>query len=227
MRKLRAVIFDMDGVLVDTEPIHSEIEKKLFGQLGVVIDKAVHLNYMGASNEFMYADLKSRFNLQASIEELIRIDEAFRCDYFKNLEVIPLKEGVINLLGEIKSMGLKLAVATSSSPAIAKIILNRCDISSWFDAIVTTCEAGNSKPAPDVYLLAAERLGVSPAECIVFEDSPNGLLAAQNAGMVCVAIQSDVSIRNKLSKADHLIRTFTEITPGQLLELFAGNHAAE
>ena len=227
MRKLRAVIFDMDGVLVDTEPIHSEIEKKLFWQLGVVIDKAVHLNYMGASNEFMYTDLKSRFNLQASVEELIRIDEAFRCDYFKNLEVIPLKEGVINLLGEIKSEGLKLAVATSSSPAMAEIILNRCDIASWFDAIITTHEAGNSKPAPDVYLLAAERLGVSPANCIVFEDSSNGLLAAQSAGMVCVAIQSDVSIRNKLSKADQLIQTFTEITPSRLFELFAGNHAAE
>ena len=227
MRKPGAVIFDMDGVLVDTEPFHCEIEKILFGRLGIIVDEAVHLNYMGVSNEFMYTDLKSRFNLQASVEELIRIDEAFRCHYFKNLEVIPLKEGVITLLGEIKSEGLKLAVATSSSPAIAKIILSRCDIASWFDAIVTTHEAGNSKPAPDVYLLAAERLGVASSECIVFEDSPNGLLAAQSAGMVCVAIQSDVSIRNKLSKADHLIRTFTEITPGRLIELFAVNHAAE
>jgi len=227
MRKPEAVIFDMDGVLVDSEPIHCKIEKKLFDKLGIVVDEAVHRSYMGASNEFMYSDLKSRFELQESVGELIEMDESFRCDYFKNLDVILLNEGVINLLSEIKSAGLKLAVATSSSPAIADILLNRCKITSWFDAVITASEAGKSKPAPDVYLLAAEKLGVSPANCIVFEDSPNGLSAAQSAGMHCVAVQSDSGLIEELSNADYLIRTFTEITLVRLLEIFAVNRVAE
>ena len=227
MRKPEAAIFDMDGVLVDSEPIHCKIEKKLFDKLGIVVDEAVHRSYMGASNEFMYSDLKSRFELQESVGELIEMDESFRCDYFKNLDVILLNEGVINLLSEIKSAGLKLAVATSSSPAIADILLNRCKITSWFDAVITASEAGKSKPAPDVYLLAAEKLGVSPANCIVFEDSPNGLSAAQSAGMHCVAVQSDSGLIEELSNADYLIRTFTEITLVRLLEIFAVNRVAE
>lgn len=223
MRNPEAVIFDMDGVLINSEPIHCEIEKKLFDQLGIAVVEAVHRSYMGTSNEFMYSDLKSRFDLSESVRELIDIDESFRCEYFKRTEVINLNEGVISLLHEIKSAGLKLAVATSSSPAIAKILLNRCKIASIFDAIVTTKEAGKSKPSPEVYLLAAQKIGVVPANCIVFEDSPNGLLAAKSAGMYCVAIQYDSELRQELSKADYLIRTFTGFTLSQLFEIFSFN----
>jgi len=227
MRKPGAVIFDMDGVLIDSEPIHCEIEKKLFGQLGITVDEAVHRSYMGASNEFMYADLKSRFDLEESVAALVEMDESFRCEYFNHLEIIPLNEGVIDLLHEIKLAGLKLAVATSSSPAIADILLEKCEIASFFDVIITTKEAGKSKPAPDVYLYTAERLGVAPANCIVFEDSPNGLSAAQSAGMYCIAVPSGNEFIGSLSNADYMIRTFTDITPGRLLEIFALNSAAE
>ncbi|MCX6236490.1 MAG: HAD family phosphatase [Bacteroidia bacterium] len=223
MRKPEAVIFDMDGVLVDSEPIHVEIEKKLFDNLGIDVADVVHRSYMGASNEFMYLDLKTRFNLQESIGELIEHDEVFRCDYLKHTTVIKINEGVISLLGEIKTAGLKLAVATSSSPAIALIILNRCEILSYFDTIITTSEAGKSKPSPDVYLLAAQRIGVAPANCIVFEDSPNGLLAAKSAGMYCVAIQPDGEFNQALSEADYQIRTFREMTLNRLFEIFSFN----
>jgi len=114
-----------------------------------------------------------------------------------------------------------LAVATSSSPDIANILLSRCGINRYFDAIVTTSEAGKSKPSPEVYLLAAKKIGVSPADCIVFEDSPNGLSAAKNAGMYCIVIQSDKEIIQKLSGADYLIKSFREITFRKLIEIFS------
>ena len=221
MRKPEAVIFDMDGVLVDSEPIHIEIEKKLFEKLGIIVEEAVHHSYMGASNEYMYADIKSGFDLQQTVEQLVEMDESFRCEYFKQLAIIPLNEGVINLLQEIKSAGLKLAVATSSSPAIADIILKKCKIASFFDVVITTKEAGKSKPAPEVYLHTARILGVEPANCIVFEDSLNGLLAAKSAGMVCIAIPSGNEFLDSFSNADFIIQTFADFTLCQLFEIFA------
>jgi len=221
MGKPEAVIFDMDGVLIDSEPIHIEIEKKLFNNLGIDVPENVHRGYMGASNEIMYSDLRSRFGLPESVSELMERDELFRTDYFNRLDSIPLNDGLISLLDELKSAGIKLAVATSSSPDIANILLSRCGINRYFDAIVTTSEAGKSKPSPEVYLLAAKKIGVSPADCIVFEDSPNGLSAAKNAGMYCIVIQSDKEIIQKLSGADYLIKSFREITFRRLIEIFS------
>lgn len=227
MRKPEAVIFDMDGVLIDSEPIHVEIEKKLYANLGIEVTEAVHRSFMGASNDFMYTDLRSRFKLTDSVSELMKQDELYRSEYFRLLETIPVNDGVISLLSEIKSAGLKLAVATSSSPEIVNILLNKCGIASFFDAIVTTSEAGKSKPSPDVYLLAAKKIDVSPDNCIVFEDSPNGLLAAKSAGMCCIVIQSDKETLKALSDADYLIKSFREITIDKLTDIFSFNKIAD
>ena len=221
MRIPEAVIFDMDGVLVDSEPIHYEIENILFRKLGINVSDFLHRTYLGTSSDFMYSDIKMKFNLPDSLIDIVLLGESFSCEYFSNLKEIPLNEGVIKLLKEIKKSGCKLAVATSSSPAIANILLNKCKIFSYFDAIVTTNEAGKSKPAPDVYLLAAQKIGITPSGCIVFEDSPNGLKAAKEAGMYCVAIQSNSEFIKELADADFLIRSFREITFADLIEKFS------
>ena len=223
MRKPGAVIFDMDGVLIDSEPIHIEIEKELFNKLGITVSADKHREYLGTAGDYMYRDLKSKFGLSDSIEELLELDESFRCDYFKNLKAINLNEGVLNLLREIKLSGLKLAVATSSSPELARILLERCEISSLFDAIVTTSEAGKSKPSPDVYQLAARKVGIIPANCVVFEDSPNGLCAAKDAGMYCIAVQTSSVNVQELSRADYLIRTFSGVSLQKIVKLFSDN----
>ena len=220
MRKPQAVIFDMDGVLIDSEPIHYEVERLIYDLLGIEVADSIHRNYMGASNDFMYSDLKSRFKLTASVEELIKFDDDYRSDYLKNLKVVELNSGVLDLLIELQSQGIRLAVATSSSPDIANVLLNRCGIASYFDSIVTTSEAGKSKPAPDVYLLAAQRLGVLPKDCIVFEDSPNGLTAAKNANMYCIVIQNDLQFEKQLKLADYRISSFQELTFDQLASIF-------
>jgi HAD superfamily hydrolase (TIGR01509 family) len=222
MRKLQAVIFDMDGVLIDSEPIHYEVENRIYDLLGIEVTDEIHLNYLGTSNDFMYSDLKSRFNLAASVDELIKFDDDYRCEYLKNLEVVDLNNGVLDLLIELKAEGLKLAVATSSSPDIANVLLERCGIKSFFDIIVTTSDSGKSKPAPDVYLLAAERLGVIPEDCIVFEDSPNGLSAAKSADMYCIVIQNDKQLDNRLKLADYRIGSFTELTFEKLQSIIQG-----
>ena len=123
MRKPEAVIFDMDGVLIDSEPIHIEIENKLYAKLGINVSEEVHRSYLGASNEYMYTDLKSRYQLGQTVTELMAFDEDFRSDYFRNLDHLSANEGVICLLQEIIAAGIKLAVATSSPPDIVNILL--------------------------------------------------------------------------------------------------------
>ena len=220
MRIPKAVIFDMDGVLIDSEPVHYEIEKLIFDLLGIQVSDAIHRTYMGASNDFMYSDLKSRFNLSTSVQELIQFDDDYRSSYLINLKHVDINPGVLDLLTELKTAGIKLAVATSSSPEIASVLLNRCEIASFFDSVITTSVAGKSKPAPDVYLLAAHRLGVLPKDCIVFEDSPNGLSAAKNAGMYCIVIQNDNQFDNQLTLADYRISSFEELTVEKLGSIF-------
>ena len=221
MRKPEAVIFDMDGVLIDSEPIHIEIENKLYAKLGINVSEEVHRSYLGASNEYMYTDLKSRYQLGQTVTELMAFDEDFRSEYFRNLDHLSANEGVISLLHEIRAAGIKLAVATSSSPDIVNILLKKCKIESFFDAIVTTSEAGKSKPSPDVYLCAARKIAVLPQNCIVFEDSPHGLSAAKSAGMFCIAIQTDNEIIKSLSRADYLIGSFKNFTLNKLVEILS------
>ena len=220
MRRPKAVIFDMDGVLIDSEPIHYEVEKQIFSLLGIDVSDVIHRKYMGASNDFMYSDLKSRFNLSSSTQELIKFDDDYRCKYLKNLKKIDLNIGVLDLLIELKSTGIKLAVATSSSPDIAVFLLNSCGIASFFDSVVTTSDAGKSKPAPDVYLLAARRLGVFPEDCLVLEDSPNGLFAAKKASMYCIVIQNDSQLDKQLIMADYRINSFEGLTVEKLVSIF-------
>jgi len=220
MKNREAIIFDMDGVLIDSEPIHYEIEKIIFNLLGITVPDELHRNYMGASNDFMYADLKLKFGLSAPLAKLIEFDDQFRSKYLRELDRVDLNEGVLSLLKELKATGLKLAVATSSSPEVVSVLLSRCMIATYFDAIVTTTEAGKSKPAPEVYLLAAQKIDVDPSKCIVFEDSPNGLLAAKRAGMYCVVIQNDNRMDDQLQIADHRIRSFSEMKIDQFASIF-------
>lgn len=219
MKNPEAIIFDMDGVLIDSEHIHYKVDIELFNKLGITVTEDVHQHYLGMAGDFMYADLKSRFELSGSMIELLEFDESFRCDYFERLTVLNPNEGIIGLLNEIKLAGLKLAVATSSSPELARILMKRCEITSYFDNIVTTSEAGKSKPAPEVYLLAAQKIGVAPSNCIVFEDSPIGVSAAKSAGMYCIAIQTNSVDVRTLSAADYLVQTFSGMTLNRLYEI--------
>ncbi len=220
MKQLEAVIFDMDGVLIDSEPIHYTIERILFAELGISVSDELHKTYLGTAGDFMYQDIKIRFNLSQSLDDLLEFDEQFRCSYFRNIEGLVLNEGVASLLMEIKSAGLKMAVATSSSPEMAMILLERCGISAVFNAVVTTKDAGKSKPAPDVYRLAAQRIGVSSDSCLVFEDSPNGILAAKNAEMVCVAVLTQSVDPSEITLADAQINSFKDMTYSSIKTLY-------
>jgi beta-phosphoglucomutase len=223
MRELKAVIFDMDGVLVDSEPWHYEIETILFKKLGLDVSEELHHTYLGTAGDLMYSDLKERFDIPMSLDELLKWDEGYRIDIFSKMADIKPIPGIPELLKELKYNNIKTAVATSSVPGIVDIILQKCGIVSYFDAVVTTETVGKSKPAPDVYLFAAQRIGVSPSNCVVFEDSFNGIRAARSASMYCIAYQDDnPSLALDISEADQRINSFTNINL-ELIRQYFGN----
>lgn len=211
MKKLESIIFDMDGVLVDSEPWHYDIESQLFNKLGLDVPEDVHLTYVGTAADHLYSDLKERYNLSMSVPELIEWDSEYRLKIFREMDNIKPNPGLIDLLEEIKRSGLKIGIATSSIYELVEIILEKCGINTYFDTITTTDQAGKSKPAPDVYLLAAKKLVVNPENCVVIEDSSHGINAAKSAGMFCIAYQQHNNLLQDASGADKLIHSFNEI----------------
>lgn len=220
MRELKAVIFDMDGVLVDSEPWHYEIESLLFKRLGLNVSDELHHTYIGTAGDLMYSDLKERFDISMSLAELLMWDEEYRIDIFKRMEDIKPCPGIPELLKELKSSNIKTAVATSSVPGIVDIILKKCGIDTYFETVVTTEMAGKSKPAPDVFLLASKQIGVAPSNCVVFEDSYNGIRAAKSASMYCIAYQPNNELIQDTSEADKLIYSFKDINPDKIRQYF-------
>jgi HAD superfamily hydrolase (TIGR01509 family) len=219
MSKLKAVIFDMDGVLVDSEPWHYKIEKILYKKLGIDVPEEVHLTYLGTAGDFMYGDLKARYNLNKSVEELLIWDDEYRIKYFDEIKELAANQGIEKLLQELKGNGIGTAVATSSTPGIVDVLLKKCNLSSYFDHIVTTEHAGKSKPEPDVYILAAQKLGVKSDDCVVIEDSKNGIKAAKGAKMFCVSYQPEKEIDSSVWGADYSIKDFSELNYSTLQKI--------
>jgi beta-phosphoglucomutase len=119
--------------------------------------------------------------------------------------------GLVDLLEKLQAKKYPMAIASSSTPEIIDLILNKTNLRKYFQVIVSAEQAGKSKPEPDVFLLAAQKLGIQPANCLVVEDSENGIKAAQAAGMICVAYQGADSDPQKQKEADAVIRNYAQL----------------
>ena len=142
--------------------------------------------------------------------------------YDKYCHEVPLKPGAKEFLNYLKEQGIKVGIGTSNSYQLTKAALEAHGIMEDIDCILTSNEVPNGKPEPDIYLKTAERLGVQPQECLVFEDIPNGMLAAKAAGMKVCAVEDEFSVElreRKRALADYYITSFAEITEGTYEEL--------
>lgn len=216
---MKAVIFDMDGVLIDSEPGHLIQEERLFQSLGISLDKEGHNKFVGTTTQYMWNILKKDFNLKNTIDELIALD---RNEYYEFLtkeeKVVPI-DGIPELIKNLKSSGIKIAVASSSPLKVIEYILNTFKLYNYFDQIVTGDYVKRSKPNPDVFLYASQRLDMAPKDCIVVEDSHNGVMAAKNANMTCVGFRNPHSGIQDLSMADIIIDSFKNINTEKLMKL--------
>jgi HAD superfamily hydrolase (TIGR01509 family) len=208
---LSAVIFDLDGVLADSEPWWSEIDAKLLAEYGVTYNGEYHQNVVGVSYRLAVEFFKKAFGLSVPTEEMMRRRGEIATEFFANR--VGLFPNVKEVLEELRQMKLHLAVATSSVSASARPFLDRDQLTKFFDVIVTGEEVERGKPAPDIYLRAAQKLGIPPDGCLVVEDALPGVAAARAAKMPVAAIPDRrfVDPREYEKKADSVLGSLKEL----------------
>jgi len=207
---MKAVIFDMDGVIIDSEPIHFEVDMQNMKDLGCNISVEELEKYVGTTNEYMFTDIKKNYNIRKSVEEIIN----YRVEMAKNMiiqsDLEPI-EGIRALLSDLKHKNIPTAIASSSSRDLIDVVISKFKLQDYFKYILSGEEVEKGKPAPDVYVETAKKLGIPPKDCIVIEDSKNGVLAAKAAGMKCIGFQNINSGNQDLSKADIVVKSIKQI----------------
>lgn len=185
--KIAAVILDMDGLMLDTESIYKQAWQSAATECGYSLDDDFYLTLVGQPNPACEAALLHRFGDNFPIDDFRSRWSALWREQVET-SGIPTKPGLADLVEFLRERQLPIAVATSSDRDYVSLSLRAAKLEGWFDNIVTGDQVANGKPAPDIYLEAAGRLGVAPASCIAIEDSDAGVLAATSAGMITVMV---------------------------------------
>lgn len=214
-----AVIFDMDGVLIDSEPLHFEVDQLVLRKLNIHEGKSYLERFVGYTNPAMWQIIKEEFSIESTIEELIDLQMTVKLSYLEqsNYEAI---EGIKELLEELKSFKVPIAIASSSPRIFIEAVIKKIHIVDYFQDWISGEEVPKSKPEPDVFLKAAELLNVNPERCVVIEDSKSGAIAAKSAGMTCIGYKNMNSGNQDLSKADLVVDRISEISYKRMKSLF-------
>ena len=214
--RYEAVVFDMDGVLADSEPVYYEAMRAVLEPLGYEITDAHQRAIMGHSIEDTWRYLAETFNLEGPLEPLVEAYDAdLRARLGKLHQTLP---GVRELIIALRERAVPIAVASSSLPAWIEALLGGLGLQDAFDALVSASMVEHPKPAPDIYVYAAQRLGQEPGRCIGIEDTPTGLASAKGAGMFTVQVRSASSAFPPQPSADLVLATLREFDLGLVAE---------
>lgn len=208
---IKAIIFDMDGVMIDSEPLWEKTERILLGRRNIDYSPDYRDQIVGLNQKDSGRLLINTFELNETIEEIIseRV-EILTAIYEKELEVVP---GLIPLLSELRKNNYLLAVASSSPLRVIDFVLDMFSLHNYFSQVVSGECTENGKPHPDIYLHTAERLGVKPRECVAIEDSINGVKSAKAAGMFCIAVPDKRLSQEQFREADLIINSLDKFSP--------------
>ncbi len=214
--KLSAVIFDLDGTVLNNEDAYAEAFRKVLLDAGIqTSEKHPHTLGIGVRENWVRFQSRYQFKSKKNVEQLT--DETQK-HYLVNLDKVEINEGFADFANDLKNSGISVALATSNEWLIVEEVLDKLSLHQYFDVITTAEEVMFKKPDPDIFLLTADKLDARPADCLVIEDSPAGIEAAHRAGMKAVAMSHE-EIGENLEDADLVVESFSEITPKAILEI--------
>lgn len=209
----KAIIFDMDGTLVDSMWLWPKVDDIYMEKYNLTMPEHFHKDIEGMSfTETAQYFLDTFPTLNRTIEEIKQEWQEMTMELY--CTKVPLKPGAKEFLERMKAAGIPMGIATSNARELAEATLNALQVREYFDTVWTACDVAKGKPAPDVYLRVAEDLQVAPKDCLVFEDVPSGIMAGKNAGMTVCAVEDDFSKPQEAkirSLADYYICHYSEV----------------
>ena len=217
---LKAVLFDMDGVVVNTEPLHHKAYYKMFADVNIGVSKELYESYTGQSTINICRHLVNHFNLKETPETLVNLKRQHFKYLFENDTSLALIDGVLERIKDYYNNGLTLVLASSASMPNINRVFQRFDLDQYFVAKLSGADLKASKPHPEIFINAAKASGNNKEECVVIEDSTNGMQAAKSAGIFCVGYHGDSKSTQDFRLADHEIFDFSEIEFQKLNSFF-------
>ena len=208
---MKAFLFDMDGVLIDSEPIHTRVKRETLLHFG--LDAEIDFSaYMGRTSKILFSDaIEKAGRMELTPSMLADYKHERYLDILKNDDAIHPIEGARELLLRLSEEHIPMALASSSARQVIEAVLDKFGFRQYFDSVLSGADLPASKPAPAVYRISAERLGEKPSCCVVLEDAASGVAAAKAAGMRCIAFRNPNSGEQDLSRADWIVDSLKEI----------------
>ncbi len=223
---IQGAIFDCDGLLADTETPDFEAWRAVYNDHGLTLDLADWAQYIGVAKGH---DIRDWHGPLAAVAgpgyDREAVHARRRAHYYAAIDALRPMPGVLALLDALQSENIPCAIASNSERVWVDRVLDITGLTSRFSVIATADEVASPKPAPAVYLLAAERLGIPPQSCVAFEDSPRGLAAAHAAGMLSVAVPTALTRHLDFPQAHHLVDSLERLTLADLRRLRGNIHA--
>ena len=217
---LKAVLFDMDGVIVDTEPLHRQAYFQLFQDLGIEVSNELYASFTGASTKKVCQTLVEKYQLENAPEELAIVKRRYFKHYFYHDADFNLLPGVKNLIKNYFENEIKMVLASSASMTTINMVFEKFELEKYFMGKISGDELRESKPNPEIFLIASNIANEPKENCMVIEDSTNGIIAAHSAGIFCTAYKSEHSVGQIYDKANLVISDFSEIEVEKMEEHF-------
>ena len=217
---LKAVIFDMDGVIVNSEPLHHLAYKKMFEEFKLDVSNSLYESFTGQSTYSICKQLCKIFNLVEDPDALVLSKRKHFKIIFESDASFQMIEGALNLIKDYFENNLTLVLASSASMTNIDRIFKKFDLNKFFKAKISGADLKESKPNPEIFIKAAQLAGFKKEECIVIEDSTSGINAAKSAQIYCVGYDSLNSKNQNYDKADLVINDFNEIRFDKISKLF-------
>ncbi|MDO6759202.1 HAD-IA family hydrolase [Tamlana sp. 2_MG-2023] len=217
---LKAVIFDMDGVIIDSEPMHNQAYHDMFDEVGIDVSPELYQSFTGQSTINICKKLCDHFKLEEAPETLVQLKRKHFKHFFEHNSTLGLIDGVLDLIKDYHSNGLTLVLGSSAAMTSINQIFDRFELHQYFSAKFSGGDLKESKPHPEIFIKSADATGFKNEECFVIEDSTNGIKAAKGANLFCVGYDSFHSKNQDYTLADLVVSDFKDITYKKMVEHF-------